>query len=132
MQAYGPLPGYARPSNNSEDFGGCLPVPVSVKTLNGWKHETVWYGNGPAFFPLNTHDLPCDINVIARYRRIENQPIAACSFPFGKGEILMSGPLPHYLSHPVKKNNLLWSVITHKMHQQLFARQPLSMVSVPA
>lgn len=130
MMSYGPLPGHGRPSNNTEDFGGCLPIKIIVNTVNGPKTETVWYGNGPAFYPIK-NKLPDHIEVIARYAHSEGTPIAACGFPSGNGGFILSGPLAHYSLQPINKNNLLWQVITHKIHQHLFAKQTPSMISVP-
>lgn len=131
LKSFGPVSGYWRTSNGKEDMGGCIPVPLSVKTVNEWKHEKVWYGNGPAFYPLN-NQLPEKLEVLARYKNIESNPIAAFSIPHGKGAYLASGVLPHYHHAPVRSNNYLWSVITHRMHQHLFAKPSVDMVCVPA
>lgn len=119
LKSYGPLSGYGKKYDKNDILGGCITVPLKIKTVNGWKNDNSWYGNGPGFLPLN-NKLPDNIDVIARYRRIEDQPIAACSVPYGKGQVILSGTLPHYWQSPVKPNNLLWSVITHRMHEQLF------------
>ena len=130
IKAFGPVTGYWRPSNGQEDMGGCLPVSLSVNTVNGSQNELVWYGNGPAFYPMN-NKLPNNIEVLATYRGIEDSPIAAFYMPHGRGGYLASGALPHYHQSPVKQNNLLWRVITHRMHQHLFAKPKVDMVCVP-
>jgi glutamine amidotransferase-like uncharacterized protein len=130
VKSFGPVSGYWRSSNGKEDMGGCIPVPLSVKTVDGWQNEKVWYGNGPAFYPLNNKN-PEKLEILARYKNIESNPIAAFYVPHGKGAYIASGVLPHYHQPPVQVNNYLWSVITHRMHQQLFAKPSVDMICVP-
>jgi len=119
LNASGPVEGYWRASNNQENLGGCHVVPVIVKTKNGCLDSDCWYGNGPEFFSSAGH-LPNNIEVLAKYSKFGT--IAAFSAKSGRGSYLVSGPLPHYQREDVKANNLLWRVMTHRMHQQLFEK----------
>jgi glutamine amidotransferase-like uncharacterized protein len=131
IKAFGPVSGYWRSSNGKEDLGGCIPVPLRVNTVDGTQNETVWHGNGPAFYPLK-NKLPENIEILAEYSDVEEYPIAAFALRHGQGQYLASGPLAHYHRAPVRPNNYLWSVITHRMHQHLFAKPKVDMVCVPA
>lgn len=119
LKAYGPVPGYGRPSNGKPDLGGCVPIELVVKTANGIESDQCWYGNGPALYPIKNQPIPNNVEILARYRNVEDQPIAACVVYDGHGQYLMSGPLPYYHCDPVKPDNALWRVMTHRMHQQL-------------
>lgn len=119
MNSFGPVKGYWRPSNGKEDLGGCHIIPLIVKTKDGWQADKCWYGNGPAFYAPEGKTPP-EVEVLARYSGADDAPIAALHARFGKGSFLVSGPLSHYHHGGVNANNLLWRVVSHRMHKQLF------------
>jgi glutamine amidotransferase-like uncharacterized protein len=129
---YGPVPGLWRPSNGKPDIGGCSEIEISVHTSDGLVSETIWYGNGPCILPYKSDSLPAHVKPLAYYKGVEDNPVAAASVKLGKGQILMAGPLPHYWAGNVQSNNMLWRVMSHRMHKQLFALSAPTMVSVPA
>lgn len=132
MKMFGPVPGLWLPSNGKPNMGGCREIDILVKTANGIERDKVWYGNGPCILPIAKQSLPDSLKPLAYYDKIEDFPIAAAELSIGKGSILMSGPLPHYTGGNVRSNNLLWRVLSHKMHQQLFAKEYPSMISLRA
>lgn len=132
LKMYGPVPGLWRPSNGKPNTGGCSEIDITVHTANGLVSEKIWYGNGPCILPFHSNALPSNVTPIAYYKGIEDNPVAAACIHLGKGKILMSGPLPHYWAGSVKQNNMLWRVMSHQMHQQLFAQRAPTMVSVPS
>ena len=128
IKMFGPAPGLWLPSNGKPDRGGCREIDIIVKTANGLEKDKVWYGNGPCILPIGKQNLPDNLEPLAYYATVEDQPIAAAALHIGNGQILMSGPLPHYYGGNVKSNNLLWQVLRYKMHQQLFEKSPYPML----
>ena len=131
VKMFGPAPGLWKPSNGKPNMGGCRVIDIAVHTADGLVSEKVWYGNGPCILPYKGDSLPPHVTPIAYYKGIEDNPVAAASISYGKGTILMSGPLPHYWAGKVRQNNMLWRVMSHRMHKQLFAQSTPTMVSVP-
>lgn len=58
-----------------------------------WKHAAVAYGNGPALYLDNPQDP--DIEPLAYYRDIAQNPLAAANAKHGEGRIVLLGALPH-------------------------------------
>ena len=122
IKMFGPVPGYWLPSTGKADGHDCRVIDITVKTQDGLKRDKVWYGNGPCILPLGSKSLPNNLEPLAYYTHENNSLIAAAHLKIDKGSILMSGPLPHYSEGLVKSNNMLWRVISHRMHQQLFEK----------
>jgi glutamine amidotransferase-like uncharacterized protein len=94
--ARGPIVPLAQQPHGPEWYQDVTTVPVDYKGRDGqWRETRVAYGNGPALFPYAENP---DLEVLARYKGIPDEPIAAAWLKVGKGAILWLGVLP-YMGH---------------------------------
>jgi glutamine amidotransferase-like uncharacterized protein len=89
--ARGPV-GAGRQAAAPGTYNDCTVTAVEYRGADGrWRDADIAYGNGPALYPDDTQEM----DVLARYRDVPGNPIAAAWLKQGKGAVLWLGVLPY-------------------------------------
>jgi biotin--protein ligase len=94
--AYGPPKGLHMRGDTSAHFNGLRVTTLNTDIMGSMIKVPIVYSSGPTFLP----GVAQQVTVHARYADADNHPPAIISFAYGRGLVLLTGPLPQYSGRP--------------------------------